>query len=224
MKRLFALIIGIILVLSGCANKDTSTKGISDTSEDTPAVEYKNKKLVDEMTEAFFDKDYSMFEEKVNEIQELYPDSMDYEMAKIYLNMYNDIKSDEKSETKNIDYKEYIQLLKVWTSEPNSAGGIDLYIKWKNVSNKTVKYAHFACDLYNAVDDRVACEIRNNYTFRGKVTGPIESGQVYGDNTYWDAAWYNNSGNYPKIIEIELEYMDGSKVIIPKNRIDELFY
>lgn len=218
MRKISILLLVIALFLTGC------TAGTNTKKEDVPDIEYENEYMVNEMTEAFFNCDYSLFEEKAKEIKELYPNSSDYEMAQVYLDMYEDVKHDDSAKTENVDFKEYIQLLKVWTSEPNSAGGVDLYLKWKNVSDKTVKYAHFACDLYNAVDDRVSCELRNHYTFRGKITGPIDPGTIYGDNTYWDTAWYNNSGKYPKIIEIELEYMDGTKISIPQNKIDELFY
>ncbi len=218
MKKIAILLLGIALFLTGCAaNTDTVNNKNAD-------IEYENEHMIEEMKDAFFNQDYSQFEEIVKDIQQLYPDSKDSMLAQVYLDSYNNAKADEQAETDSIDYKKYIQLLKVWTSEPNRVGGVDLYLKWKNVSDKTIKYAHFACDLYNAVDDRVSCEIRNNYTFRGKVTGPIEPGQIEGDNTYWDTAWYNNSGKYPKIIEIELEYMDGTKVTIPQNKIDELFY
>lgn len=216
MKRSLFYLALILLLLTGCSN--------TVETDDTADIEYENKYLIEEMTDAFFDKDYSLFEEKSKEIQERYPDSMDYEMAQVYLDMYKDIKVEEETETENINYKDYIQLLKVWTSNPNSAGGIDLHIKWKNVSDKTVKYAYFECDLYNAVDDRVSCDIRDYYTFRGKITGPIAPGTIYGDNVLWETAWYNNSGKYPKVIGIELEYMDGTRVTIPQNKMDELFY
>ena len=218
MKKISILLLGIALFLTGCA---TNTDTINNENAD---IEYENEYMIEEMKDAFFNQDYSQFEEIVKDIQQLYPDSKDSMLAQVYLDSYNNAKADEQTETDSIDYKKYIQLLKAWTSEPNSAGGIDLYIKWKNVSDKTVKYAYFECDLYNAVDDRVSCDIRNHYTFRGKITGPISPGTIYGDNTLWETAWYNNSGKYPKVIEIELEYMDGTKVTIPQNKIDKLFY
>lgn len=216
MKKICILGLTLVLFLSGCTTNN------SNTSSDEP--EYENAYLVEQMKEAFYNQDYSLFEEKAKNIQEQYPDSTDSTMAQIYLDLYENLKTEKEKEVENIDYKSYIQLIKAWVSEPNSAGGIDLYIKWKNVSDKTIKYITFTADLYNAVDDVVSCTIRNRCSFRGQVTGPIEPGTVYGDNEYWDCAWYNNTGKYTKITEIEIEYMDGTKIEIPQTKIDELFY
>lgn len=129
-----------------------------------------------------------------------------------------------EKEYSNIDYKTYIQLLSATAKPPNSAGGIDLCIVWKNVSDKTVKYADFTCALYNAVDDMVQDTITHRFYFKGRVTGPVQPNEIYGKNYFWENAWWNNSGKYVKITGIQLEYMDGTKIEIPDSHIDELFY
>jgi hypothetical protein len=48
-------------------------------------------------------------------------------------------------------YRDSIQIVKKYTSEPNSAGGVDLNIIWKNKSKRTVKYARFEVSAINAV-------------------------------------------------------------------------
>lgn len=105
-----------------------------------------------------------------------------------------------------------ISILKFYTSSPNSAGGVDCNIVWKNISDKTVKYARFAVAPYNAVDDMVESEIGGATYKRLQATGPVKQGETNGYNTSWETIWYNSTIAYMKITGIELEYMDGSKI------------
>lgn len=66
------------------------------------------------------------------------------------------------------DLKNTINIINVYPSKPNSAGGVDAHTVWKNTSDKTIKYIRFEWEPYNAVGDRVACEIRG---FRTAVDG-----------------------------------------------------
>lgn len=125
------------------------------------------------------------------------------------------------------NFKNCIQLIKYYTSKPNSAGGVDCNVIWKNLSEKTVKYARFTVVPYNEVNDRVKGDY--DYSNDGSnvlsVTGPIKQNQVNGKGTYWECIWYNWSINYMRIIQIEIEYLDGS-IISTKdvNIIDQLGY
>ena len=73
-------------------------------------------------------------------------------------------------------FKNSIEIIKYYTSSPNSAGGVDCNIIWKNLSEKTVKYARFTVVPYNKVNDRVKCK----YDYNGngekivEVTGPVK--------------------------------------------------
>jgi hypothetical protein len=111
-------------------------------------------------------------------------------------------------------FKNAIEFVKYYTSKPNTAGGVDCNIIWKNLSEKTVKYAKFTVAPYNEVNDRVRSE--HDYSGNGekvvKVTGPVKSKQVNGNGTYWDCLWYNWSIDYMLITAIELEYVDGTKI------------
>ena len=220
MKKIILLCCAMILVLSACSKTDNINK---DTTEDTE-VTYENPYKMGQLKEAFNNGDYALVEKLANEIDTLYPDSVDSLLAESYLKIVKEWKNEEEEKVESVDFRNNIQMLSVYTDAPNSAGGVNLHIKWKNTSDKTVKYVTFACNLYNAVDDMVACDIKNQYTFRGKVTGPIEPGAIYGDNYLWENAWWNNSGKYPKIVGIEIEYMDGTEVEIPESKINELFY
>jgi len=109
-------------------------------------------------------------------------------------------------------YKDSIQIVKSYTKEPNSAGGVDCNIVFKNTSNRTLKYVRFQAIPINAVGDQVACEIYGMKTKGLKVTGPIKPNQVNGYGEYWDTAWYNYSIRSMKVVSFELEYMDGTIV------------
>ena len=110
-------------------------------------------------------------------------------------------------------YKDSIQIIKKYTSDPNSAGGVDLKIIWKNKSKRTIKYARFEVSAINAVDDEVYSEVEVYNTPKyAEVTGPIKPNQVHGYDTYWNCFWYNGTIQKCKIRSVELEYMDGSKI------------
>jgi hypothetical protein len=105
-------------------------------------------------------------------------------------------------------YKDSIEIIKCYTEDPNSAGGVNVNVIWKSKSIRTIKYARFDISAYNAVEDEVKGEY-NDY-FVGKSTGPFNKGKTYGYGTYWENAWYNFSITHAKINSIELEYMDGT--------------
>ena len=117
--------------------------------------------------------------------------------------------------------KNTIKIKKAYLSSPNSAGGVDAHLVWKNVSNKTIKYLNWSGYPINAVGDPVSCEARGTIEGGGKVTGPIKPGATYGYGTYWDCLWYNYSAKKLVLTDIYIEYMDGSSININK---DELKY
>ena len=124
-------------------------------------------------------------------------------------------------------FKNSIEIIKYYTSKPNSAGGVDCNIIWKNLSEKTVKYARFTVVPYNEVNDRVKGE--HDYNGNGEktveVTGPIKSKQTGGYGTYWDCLWYNWTIDYMLIIGIEIEYLDGTTISTSDiNIIEKLGY
>jgi hypothetical protein len=110
-------------------------------------------------------------------------------------------------------YKDSIQIIKHYVSEPNSAGGVDLNIIWKNTSKRVVKYARFEVSAINSVGDEVYSEIGlydgSKYV---KVTGPVKPNKIDGYGTYWECVWYNSTIRKCVIRSVELEYMDGSKI------------
>lgn len=113
-------------------------------------------------------------------------------------------------------YKDSIQIIKKYVSEPNSAGGVDLHIIWKNKTKRVIKYARFEVGAINAVNDEVYSDIS---IYPGsqwvKVTGPVKPNQVNGYGTYWSCVWYNHTIKRCKIKSVKLEFMDGGEVEFP---------
>lgn len=125
----------------------------------------------------------------------------------------------EKNKNKNI-----IRVHSVYPDKPNSASGVDFHVVWTNSSDKVVKYADFTVVPYNAVGDIMTCSIRRNSKFTGRVTGPVNPGVRYGDGYSWENAWYNNTITKVVLTEINIEYMDGSKVKIGEDKVNDVIY
>lgn len=115
--------------------------------------------------------------------------------------------------------KHSVKILKAYLSSPNSAGGVDAHLVWKNVSKKTIKYLNWSGYPINAVGDPVSCEIRGISESGGKVTGPIKPGTTYGYGKYWECVWYNYSAKKLILTGIDIEYMDGSTIHINQNEL-----
>lgn len=110
-------------------------------------------------------------------------------------------------------YRDSIQIIKYYTSNPNSAGGVDLNIVWKNNTKKTIKYVRWTVSAINAVEDEVYSTIGYYNTPKTvKETGPIKPGQTSGYGTYWENVWYNHSIRKSKLRKCEIEFMDGNIV------------
>ena len=125
---------------------------------------------------------------------------------KAYREWYNTLPASTKKAA------DVISITKSTLDFPNSVGGCDYVLYYINKSTKTIKYLYWYGYVYNAVNDIVHCEIRNQSYFSGKETGPIACGEKGGG--YWDCIIYNHSANRLKLNNIMIEYMDGSLVSI----------
>lgn len=96
-----------------------------------------------------------------------------------------------------------------YTKTPNSAGGVDVFIDFVNLSDKTVKYVNWTAIPYNAVGDKVRGEISRRSEVKFLKTGPISPYE--GTRGYWETLWYNYSIICMEITRLSIEYMDGSK-------------
>lgn len=113
--------------------------------------------------------------------------------------------------------KKSIKITSAYLSKPNSVGGVDAYVYYKNISDKTIKYLTWYGYAINAVGDRVACTIRRDYEFAGKDTGPIKPGKKGGG--VWECAWYNSTAKLLQIASVHIEYMDGESLFINSDQM-----
>lgn len=102
-------------------------------------------------------------------------------------------------------------------SSPNSAGGVDAIVFYKNLSDKTIKYFYWEGYAKNAVGDIVESEIGGRELFGGKDTGPIKPRKTGGG--CWDCIIYNSTARKLIITEVAIEYMDGTELKIQGNEI-----
>ena len=155
---------------------------------------------------------------------------------------YNNLSSAEKDKVTNYENLEsasaklneletqdkvenIIRVTKLQVSRPNSAGGVDVFFGFRNMSEKVIKYITFEAVPYNAVGDIVYCEIRNYANFRGRATGPYEKGEGLAGNYnwYWENAWYNSTITDVELKSIDIEYMDGTKESLSGNELNYVF-
>ncbi len=99
---------------------------------------------------------------------------------------------------------------KAYLGVPNSVAGCDYHLTFTNTGNKEIKYLNWVGSVYNAVNDKVLCEIKRTSTFSGQAVGPIRPRVT--EEELWQAVIYNWSAETLKLTKIELIYMDGSKV------------
>ena len=123
-----------------------------------------------------------------------------------------------------------IQIHDVYVSDIDSADGVDMRISWTNTSDKTIKYVHFYVVPYNAVGDKMYCDIRDYSRFDAYVTGPCEPGYEgyykVGDIYYgnlWEDVWYNSSVSTIELVGIKIMYMDGSIIDIGEDDVSKTF-
>lgn len=172
------------------------------------------------------DKKYEEVLIGANELHELFPGTNEDNEAQKLLQQVNSEKQMEAEANERRKQQEEAEKLKstkdrvrdvitissLYTENPNSAGGVSWDIVFTNTSDKEIKYASFTVVPYNAVGDVVACSIRRTSEFTGKVTGPINPGEQYGNGRYFDCAWYNNTIVRCELTEIKIEYIDGTYV------------
>jgi hypothetical protein len=186
----------------------------------------------------FKNKNYSKLKVLVDSLNKIHPNSKESNQAVligkkaekiIYQKEKKDkaeknLKEKKQLKTKKEKLRKIIRIKKFYSTKANSAGGVDFNIIWQNRSNKTIKYATFKVEPYNAVGDIVNCTIRNTSTFSGKVTGPIKSNKWNGYGTVWTNAWYNNTIKKIEITGVYIDYTDGSTEFINNGKIKHVIY
>lgn len=113
--------------------------------------------------------------------------------------------------------KHSVRITKARLSSPNSVGGVDAIVYYKNLSKKTIKYFYWHGCAMNAVGDIVGSEIGGREFFGGKDTGPIKSEKTGGG--HWECVIYNSTAKRLIITEVVIEYMDGTELKIGEDEI-----
>ena len=101
---------------------------------------------------------------------------------------------------------------------PNSAGGVDVRLNYKNDSQKIIKYVWFTVAPYNQVKDLQCCSITGKTEVRLKETGPVGPGAGRSKRR-WENVWYNNNISFTWLKKIEIEYMDGTTETLTGDQI-----
>lgn len=122
--------------------------------------------------------------------------------------------------------REIIRVTKLSKSEPNSAGGVDVFIGFKNMSDKVIKYIDFTVTPYNAVGDKTYCRVRRDASAILSDTGPYKKGEGSAGNYdgYWENTWYNWEIHKIKLDKISIEYMDGTRETLTGEDVDYVQY
>jgi hypothetical protein len=108
-----------------------------------------------------------------------------------------------------LNFNNTIKIIKSYCTKPDYAGGINYNADIQNLSNKTIKYIIISGICHNAVDDPVKCNITGAYFHTFRITGPIVPKQH--KHVQWSEI-YTNVNVYLKILDIEIEYMNGEKI------------
>lgn len=120
---------------------------------------------------------------------------------------------DSINESKRIELiRNSIKITSYYLGSPNSAGGVDAYFYYKNLSDQAIKYLNWEGYPINAVGDAVQCTVRDRSSAGGRDTGPLKKNQTGGG--CWDCMWYNWTANKLILTEVVIEYMNGGKLTI----------
>ena len=120
-----------------------------------------------------------------------------------------------------------LMITSISNKEPKKSSGVDIQIRTQITTDKTIKHTRTKLSAYNAVHDKVTCDIRGYNVFTGRATGPYN----FGDKTEshnaviwsWSNAYYNFSLDCIKPLSINIEYMDGSKELYEGANLSKLY-
>jgi hypothetical protein len=111
-----------------------------------------------------------------------------------------------------------ILILNYYTTKPNSAGGIDFFIDFINLSTKRIKYAYVTIEPYNRVDDRV--DKSETITYTGYFEPNV---RIYPEGGVANV-WYNRNIAYVKITKLVLTYDDNSIQTVENELIEKSLF
>ena len=120
--------------------------------------------------------------------------------------------------------KKLIRVTKVAVSAPDSAGGVELYFNYINNSDKVIKYVNFSVTFHNAVGDVVKGKYDQSTVNRCYDTGPFKKGEGR-TGTWWHwGDFYNWDITSVKLVDLSIEYTDGTTVTLTKDQVAGVQY
>lgn len=137
---------------------------------------------------------------------------------------YDALVNEQKRQAEIEDARKLIRVTKVAVSAPDSAGGVELYFNYINNSDKVIKYVNFSVTFYNAVGDVVKGKYDQSTVNRCYDTGPFKKGEGR-TGTWWHwGDFYNWDITSVKLVDLSIEYTDGTTVTFTKDQVDGVQY
>ena len=167
------------------------------------------KELTEEMQAAYASGDWQAVDSCAQKIIQYFSDTAETSTAQtMQQEAAAKIKAANESAKKE-GAQSKLRISKCWVSGPDSANGYELHINYTNMSNKTIKYFDFGVTFHNAVGDPISTW-RIDCVENCRDTGPIEPGDGQnGSSVYW-GKYYDAPIDYPEIVSVRVEYMDGT--------------
>jgi len=97
-------------------------------------------------------------------------------------------------------------------------GGVEWRVRFRNNSDKEIKYVSVKWDCYNAVGDKIVCSISRSSEVAFRFTGPLKAGAT-SSTKRTTTGFYNSTYSSSKFTLITVEFSDGTSVTL-----DEYFY
>ncbi len=120
--------------------------------------------------------------------------------------------TEEKVEDVKYDKTNSVEITDLTISPSGADGGVSVNMEIKNTSDKTIKYFTWEGMLLNRVGDPVKCAKTGDIIKRGIIIGPVEPGKS--TESHWTNLWYTRLANNIGISKIQIDYMDGSRIVI----------
>lgn len=137
---------------------------------------------------------------------------------------YDALVNEQKRQAEIEDARKLIRVTKVAVSAPDSSGGVELYFNYINNSDKVIKYVNFSVTFYNAVGDVVKGKYDQSTVNRCYDTGPFKKGEGR-TGTWWHwGDFYNWDITSVKLVDLSIEYTDGTTVTFTKDQVDGVQY
>ena len=168
---LFILILTLCCLLSACSktqkDNDNNSSGNSDSVSQTESVNTSNDVTTNNDSTVETDtpantpnNQYSNPQQNANSSQINPPQNNDTLLG---------LQTHSQQEVQNA-----IRILSIGIYRIDSVGGVEPQVCWRNESQKAIKYIHFYLEPYNAVNDKVSCQISGQSITDCNSTGPFE--------------------------------------------------